>query len=491
MDLREKLRGYVEKFNALDEETCVQAIPNSRAYEWLAENIPLLECPDAALEETYYFRWWTYRKHLKDTPDGHIVTEFLPSVPWAGPHNSINCACSHHVREGRWLRDEAGWLKEYIRFWLAEKGSSYAYAMWLGTAVEDYCRLRGDWDFAEECLDGLIRLYEGREARSLEACGLYWASDNRDGMEYSIGGSGLRPTISCYQYGDATAISRIAARVGKTDVAQAYAQKAAVLREAVDRLLWDGDFYRTLPCEKGEGAFSVRPEVEAAHRVRELVGYIPWYFGLPRPGKEAVFGQLTDPNGFFAPWGLTTAEQRHPRFMFRHEHECLWNGPVWPFATSQVLTAAARVLREYPATDAFTKQDYWVLLRQYALSHRLRGEDGRFVPWIDEDMNPYTGDWIARSELMRDGWQERRGGYERGRNYNHSTFCDLVLSGLLGIDADEDGLVCRPLVPDSWRAFRVEGVCHAGQRWTIEYRNGTALVGSAGRQCRQPVAAAE
>ena len=66
-----------------------------------------------------------------------------------------------------------------------------------------------------------------------------------------------------------------------------------------------------------------------------------------------------------------------------------------------------------------------------------------------------------------------------------------VLSGLLGIDADEDGLVCRPLVPDSWRAFRVEGVCHAGQRWTIEYRNGTALVGSAGRQCRQPVAAAE
>ena len=42
MDLREKLHGYVEKFNALDEETCVQAIPNARAYEWLAENIPLL-----------------------------------------------------------------------------------------------------------------------------------------------------------------------------------------------------------------------------------------------------------------------------------------------------------------------------------------------------------------------------------------------------------------------------------------------------------------
>jgi len=53
--------------------------------------IPLLDCPDKTIEKTYYYRWWTLRKHWKETPDGHILTEFLPSVGWAGPYNSINC----------------------------------------------------------------------------------------------------------------------------------------------------------------------------------------------------------------------------------------------------------------------------------------------------------------------------------------------------------------------------------------------------------------
>ena len=57
MDLQRKLKEYVERFNTLDEECYLQAVPNVQAYEWLKEQIPLLECPDAALEETYYFRW--------------------------------------------------------------------------------------------------------------------------------------------------------------------------------------------------------------------------------------------------------------------------------------------------------------------------------------------------------------------------------------------------------------------------------------------------
>ena len=49
--------------------------------------------------------------------------------------------------------------------------------------------------------------------------------------------------------------------------------------------------------------------------------------------------------------------------------------------------------------------------------------------WIDEDMDPFTGDWTARTLLKADNWNPGRGGLERGKDYNHSTFCDLVLSG--------------------------------------------------------------
>ncbi len=62
----------------------------------------------------------------------------------------------------------------------------------------------------------------------------------------------------------------------------------------------------------------------------------------------------------------------------------------------------------------------------------------RSCPWIDEDLNPLTGDWIARSRLkiwQNGTWSAEKGGVERGKDYNHSTFCDLVITGLVGLRA--------------------------------------------------------
>ena len=53
------LKQYVDEFNKNDEETYVNDIPNSKAYEWMKENIPLISCPDKVIEKAYYFRWWT------------------------------------------------------------------------------------------------------------------------------------------------------------------------------------------------------------------------------------------------------------------------------------------------------------------------------------------------------------------------------------------------------------------------------------------------
>jgi len=83
-------RHYVEAFNRTDRETVVNHIPNAAAWDWMAENVPLLDCPDKDIEEIYYFRWWTYRKHLKQTPAGFVVTEFLPHVGWSKQFNTIN-----------------------------------------------------------------------------------------------------------------------------------------------------------------------------------------------------------------------------------------------------------------------------------------------------------------------------------------------------------------------------------------------------------------
>src|SRR2546426_2598976 len=101
----EALRRYVASFNRNDRETVRSHIDNSAAASWMEANVPFFECPDRDIEEIYHFRWWTFRKHLKQTPEGFVITEFLPPVGWAGKHNTINCPAGHHLYEGRWIRD--------------------------------------------------------------------------------------------------------------------------------------------------------------------------------------------------------------------------------------------------------------------------------------------------------------------------------------------------------------------------------------------------
>ncbi len=481
-DLKINLRNYVSKFNANDDELFSQCIPNAQAADFLTEQVPLLECPDKHLEEIYYFRWWTFRKHFKSTPVGHIITEFLPPVKWAGAYNSIVCPVCFHIREGGWLRDEQGWVKECMDFWLSEQGDTLKYSSWLASAVWDYCVAKNDYAYGMEKLPQLVALFEKREKLQKKACGLYWSKDGRDGMEYSISGSGLRPTLNAYVRADALAISRLAAMTGEDALADRFRKIAEELREKMDTLLWDQDFYRVLPLEQDEEfAENTRPQISPERDVKELLGYVPWYFEAPTPEQAQVFRELTDEEGFSAPCGLTTAERRHPRFLEEHSHECLWNGPVWPFATSQTLVAVANMLRN-TEQSVLTGADYYDMLKVYAASHIITLPSGRKVPWIDENLDPFTGEWLARKHLEKGGWQEKKGGYERGKDYNHSLFCDLVLSGLLGIRTEGDRITAQPLIPESWDYFRVENLYLQGKRWQViydrtgeKYRMGTGL----------------
>ena len=482
-DLKERLRAYTDVFNAEDEELYREEIPNDQAYAYLLQNAPLLDCPDKDLERTYYYRWWTFRKHWKQTPHGHVITEFMPPVGWAGPYNTINCALGHHLREARWLKNGDGRLWEYIRFWLDGHGDAFGYSCWFSSAVEDCFSLHPNETLMREFVPKLDVWFREWETRQLRPCGLFWSNDGHDGMEYSISGPGIRPTLNSYLCADAFAVARMAKLIGMNDLAEDYTARGDALKEAIDRLLWDGDFYRTIPCGKNDKAdWVLRPPVPEEHKVRELVGYIPWYFRLPGLDKDFVFSQLFETDGFSAPFGLTTAEQRHPRFMFFHSHECLWNGYVWPYATAQTLTAAANVIRNRGDDAPISADAFYALLRQYALSHRIKDEDGTERDWIDEDMDPFTGRWYARDELLRRRWHLLGGVPERGKDYNHSTFCDLVLSGLLGIHLEDGELLADPILPDTWDYFMVTGLTQ--DNWTVIYdKDGSHYGKGTGLRC--------
>lgn len=453
---------YITAFNLNDKELYTQYFPNAAAEKFLKKNIPLFECPDKKFEEIYYFRWWTYRKHIKSTPDGFVVTEFLPSVAWARKHNTISCAAGHHLYEGRWLHDSS-FLDDYSKFWFRKGGEPRRYSFWAADALWARYLVNSDRYLITDLLSDLCSNWMEWEKTHRDSCGLFWQIDDRDGMEISIGGNGYRATINSYQYGDALAISKIAELAGKTDAAKIYREKADRIKQLLKGFLWDREagFFKVLSRE---------PNAKLAD-VCELHGYTPWYFNLPDAEESSAWCYLMDNNYFYAPFGPTTAEQQHPGFEISYSgHQCQWNGPSWPYSTAVTLSAMANLLNNY-RQDIVTKHDYFDVLSIYTKSHGFIN-DGKPGPWIDENLNPYTGDWISRTRLKtwkNGAWAPEKGGEERGKDYNHSTYCDLIISGLIGLRPREDNIIeVNPLLPEkTWSYFCLDNVRYHGVILTV------------------------
>ena len=440
---------YAEHFNTMEDENILTTIPNAAASEWMRANIPLFDCPQENFREMYYYRWWTLRKHIKRTPAGYGMTEFLVDRSYADRYNLIACAIGHHIMESRWLRDTT-YLHQILRTWYyGNDGQAMTkmnkFSSWNPAAVYEMWKVQGDTTFMLGLKLRLEEEYARWERTNRLKNGLYWQGDVQDGMEESISGGRkkqyARPTINSYMYGNAKALAAMSLLTGERDKAQTYMAKADTLKTLIETKLWNEDqqFFET---HRGDSSANVR----------EAIGYIPWYFNLPEVGSkyDVAWQQLTDEKGFSAPYGLTTAERRHPEFRSHGVGKCEWDGAIWPFATSQTLTALANYL-EMRNEDVIPQSTFFRQMQLYVESQHHRGR-----PYIGEYLDETNGAWLM-------------GDRERSRYYNHSTFNDLMITGICGLRPQADGsIVVNPLVPeDTWDYFCLDGVSYRGHVLTI------------------------
>ena len=458
---------YAAYFNTMEDENIVTTIPNIASSEWMRHNIPLFDCPQENFREMYYYRWWTLRKHIKRTPAGYGMTEFLVDRSYADRYNLIACAIGHHIMESRWLRDTT-YLHQILHTWYyGNDGQAMTkmnkFSSWNPAAIYEMWKVQGDTALMLGLKPRLEEEYARWERTNRLPSGLYWQGDVQDGMEESISGGRkkqyARPTINSYMFGNAKALAAMCQMTGESAKATLYEQKADTLRHLIETILWnDGQqFFET---HRGDSSANVR----------EAIGYIPWYFNLPAVGSkyDIAWQQLTDEKGFSAPYGLTTAERRHPEFRSHGVGKCEWDGAVWPFATSQTLTALANYLNnkgtqnnQIDLSNAFFRQ-----MELYVESQHHRGR-----PYIGEYLDETNGTWLM-------------GDRERSRYYNHSTFNDLMITGICGLRPQTDGsIMVNPLVPqDTWDYFCLDNVNYRGHVLTViwdkdgqRYHQGTGL----------------
>ena len=447
---------------------------DNRDWDWYKANIPFFECPDQEIVTTWYYRWQLVTKHLTyGSPNsGYSFTEFMDRPFWSGAYGAISCPAGHQLYEVRWLRDPQ-YARDYARYWFRTPGAEpRKYGSWIADAIWAANEVHPDAAFLIDLLPDLKKNFEGWEARQyVPEKGLFWQNGHDDGMEFNInsrqtkdilhGANGYRPDFNAYMYADALAIAGVARLAGDNAAARIYTAKAAELKQRVQTLLWDPkrEFFFPMAMRDESDAdgntvlkntLTYRSGKFAGNEHgREEYGYVPWQFNLPDPGYESAWKFLMDPNYFFDTYGPTTVERHDPLFLLQPGC-CWWSGQSWPYATSQTLKALANLLQNYHQAPV-TPEDYRKLLHIFAISHRKEG-----TPYLAEALNPDTGSFAGHDS------------YNHSEHYFHSSFNDLVITGLVGLKTRADDILeIDPLADSDWSWFALDDVSYRGHRLSI------------------------
>ena len=264
----------------------------------------------------------------------------------------------------------------------------------------------------------------------------------------------VRPTLNTYAFANLRSLANLytldytyrSNTKAKNNVA-IYRKKAAKIQNAILQNLWNEEDQFFYSYTAGDNEFGI---TDYECRVREAVGYTPWYFNMIPPSKNAKYEpawrMLASENGFYHTGGMTTAERQHP---FYNEKAYAWNGRGWPFLNSVVYKAYANYLRNYKA--ALTGQDKDLF---YDLFKKLVDTHGE---------KPNIGEWYIPSE---------NGTFGGEKDYFHSTFPDIVIEDLIGFQASHKNEFCiQPLLPNhTWPFFYLGNISYHGRTIDIIWK---------------------
>jgi hypothetical protein len=459
--------------------------------QWFDDNLAAFECSDPLVEKLYLHRAYTLRKNILAPALGALKWPTQAEGRWRSRWypNVISYGAAHQIREARWLADPSYW-SGHLRTWAHNQKPDHVYpghvtpagpadgqytdwitsTTWDGYSVHpDNALLAEVADLLAENVRGWQKVYDPDGDGLLLVDSHWWT-----GMEYQpsffafsdfrTSADFLQPEtqvslervdLTAYNFGNARTVSRIYQALGQPEKAKEFDELAEKIRAALAAEMWikDKAFF-----------YSLRAEDDTPADVKEIIGVYPFYFGMLEPGAgyEAAWNSILDPNQFWTPWPVASVSKECPAYSQSGWPQangraagCMWNGPTWPHANSIVLSAMARTLRadrDLPKEKAspLSREKLWELFTSFTKA-QFRNQDPTY-PWTGEFYNGETGEWKTAE-----------------RDYNHSTWLDILIPDLIGlVPRADDVLEVDPLVPEGALAhFTLDGQRYHGRDITI------------------------
>ncbi len=463
---------------------------------WFDANLAYFDCSDPWVRKMYYHRAYVLRKNMLDPKLGRMQWPTQSEGRWRSTWypNVISYGAAHQIREARWLRDRKYWQGQ-LRTWaenakadgvypghVTAKGPAGSqYADWISSTAWEGQLVHPDDAFLSQVVEKLAaNVWGWQREKDPDGDGLL-AVDSHwwTGMEYQpsffyfsdykVSKDFAQPALpvtlervdlTSYNYGNALAVARIYRRLGQAAKARDFDDLAAKIEAAVLAKMWrpEKQFF-----------YSLRAEDDKVADVKEVIGVYPFYFGLVPWGKgyESAWKSILDPAQFWTKWPVASASRECPAYSQTNwpgdgrAAGCMWNGPTWPHANSLVMTAMARTLRatrdRSVAGSPLARDHLWALFTSFTRA-QFRNQDLRY-PWTGEFYNGETGQWKTVE-----------------RDYNHSTWLDILIPDLLGlVPRDDDMLEIDPLLPESALSFFIlDGQRYHGHDVTIVWDAGAS-----------------
>jgi hypothetical protein len=463
-------------------------IHKARYQKWYDDNIAYFDCSDPWITKMYYHRWYVLKKNAMDPRVGKMKWKAFAEGRWRTTWypNVISYGAGNQIREARWLADPSYWIGHLRTFTYNERPDGVypshvrpggqkggQYTDWItSSALDGYC-VHPDRKLLEELADKLAanargwdKVYAKPGTHLLVVDSHWWTgmewqpsffafcdykTDPKNRAMPLVNTPLARVDLTAYNYGNARAVARIYELLGKKEKAAEFAELARKTKADLLQHMWDAN---------ASFFYSLRAKDLKKADVKEVIGVYPFYFDLPEKGKgyERVWESIIDPKQFWTPWPVASASKECPAYSqtgwpkdTAHGTACMWNGPTWPHANSLVMSAMANTLRHYPPCK-LKREHLWELFRSFTKAQYFKQDLQQ--PWTGEYYNGLNATWKTNE-----------------RDYNHSTYNDVLLAELLGIVPRTDNILeIDPLLPaNALDRFVLDGQMYHGHRIALRW----------------------